>query len=413
MNEATRKSLLGGIEVAFSDRNFRVYSIGSIASWVSYFIQVIAVSWLTWELTGSTLWLSIMALLDIVPSVLLLPFTGAVADRYDRHKVLILSCIAALLVSAAMAAAALAGVLNLPLLAVLVLIDAATIAFMVPAMYGTLPRFVDKDALPSAIAVSSAYVQVAIFAGPLLAGWIISSYGVAWAFVVNAIAYVILTAAFFALRTPEGFHQEPSEEGSVLSQISGGIRYLIGHRRMLTFMVLGTTVNIINIGTYYMMPAYSELVLGMGVIGMTLVLSAEGAGATVAALWIARAGATGITDNRVLWSVPVAIVLCAALIATPNIVIALAISFVLGVALEVRKTGTMTIVQTSVAENQRGRVMATWFMFRQLAGGIGAFAIGKTAEYYGLLGPTMICAGVCLAIWFAVYLRRTKLIGTP
>ncbi len=58
---------LGGIGLAFADRNFCIYSVGSIGSWVSFFVQLVAVAWLTWELTKSTTWLAIIALLDIAP----------------------------------------------------------------------------------------------------------------------------------------------------------------------------------------------------------------------------------------------------------------------------------------------------------------------------------------------------------
>lgn len=75
-NELAKSRLLGGIGQAYADRNFRIYSMGSIASWTSFFVQLVAVSWLTWKLTGSTLWLAVMALLDIVPGVILMPFTG-------------------------------------------------------------------------------------------------------------------------------------------------------------------------------------------------------------------------------------------------------------------------------------------------------------------------------------------------
>ena len=89
----------------------------------------------------------------------------------------------------------------------------------------------------------------------------------------------------------------------------------------------------------------------------------------------------------------------------------MAISVVLGIASEVRKTGTMTIVQLSVDENQRGRVMGTWYMFAQIAGGIGAYGIGQAAVAFGLKLPTVIFAGLCLAVWLVIYINRRRLIG--
>jgi MFS family permease len=102
-NPRAQPGLLGGIGEAFADRNFRVYSVGSIASWTSFFVQLVAVSWLTWELTESTLWLALIALLDIVPGVILMPFTGVFADRYDRHRIMIWVCSLSLVQAAILA----------------------------------------------------------------------------------------------------------------------------------------------------------------------------------------------------------------------------------------------------------------------------------------------------------------------
>lgn len=414
MSSRSHNRLLGGIGEAFANRNFRVYSAGSIASWTSYFVQLVAVSWLTWELTGSTLWLAAMALLDIVPGVILMPFTGAFADRHDRHRIMIWVCVLSLLQAAALAVFSWIGVLGVGLLGILVFIHSVLIAFMVPAMYGTLPRFVARPVLASAIAVSSAYVQVAVFAGPAFAGLIITAYGVSWAFFVNALGYLILTVAFLALRTPDGYEQPAPESGTVFSQIKDGVVYLIADRRILALLILGLSVNALTMGIYHMMPAYAELVLGMGVMGMSLVLSSAGAGATVAALWLARVstgdGAVETDTDRVIWSVPAALIVCGTLLWISNLYFALLIAFALGITAEIRKVCTMTIVQMTVDERQRGRVMATWFMFAQIAGGVGTYGIGQAAVSFGLQIPALVAATVGIAIWLAIYLNRRRLI---
>src|ERR1700742_1431847 len=77
---------LGGIGEAFGDRNFRIYSVGSIVSWITYFIQEIAFSWAAWEATRSPAWLSAIALLTTAALIVLTPIGGALADRHDRFK---------------------------------------------------------------------------------------------------------------------------------------------------------------------------------------------------------------------------------------------------------------------------------------------------------------------------------------
>ncbi|MEO1159310.1 MAG: MFS transporter, partial [Pseudomonadota bacterium] len=183
---------LGGIGEAFADRNFRIYSIGSIGSWISFFVQLVAVAWLTWELTASTTWLAIIALLDILPNVFLTPLAGAIADRHDRYTILIITSCLLLLQAVGMAVLAWLDLLTIWPLAALVFLHGTIISFMVPAMYGTLPRFVHRSVLSSSIAVASAYTHFALFAGPALGGWIIAKHGLTMAFVVNALGYCAL-----------------------------------------------------------------------------------------------------------------------------------------------------------------------------------------------------------------------------
>jgi hypothetical protein len=83
---------LGGVGEAFADRNFRIYSIGSILSWLSFYVQMVAISWTAWELTHSTTWPAIVAVLDIVPNLIFLPLGGVLADRVDRFRMVLAAC---------------------------------------------------------------------------------------------------------------------------------------------------------------------------------------------------------------------------------------------------------------------------------------------------------------------------------
>jgi MFS family permease len=151
--------MLGGIGQAFADRNFRIHSMGAIASWISFFVQLVAVSWLTWSLTGSTTWLAIIALLDIIPNILLLPLGGALADRFDRYQIMMIFNPLLLLQSLAMVVLSWLNLLTIEWLAVLVLFHGILLSFSVPAMYGMLPRFVCKDCLSSAIVYPTGRVR--------------------------------------------------------------------------------------------------------------------------------------------------------------------------------------------------------------------------------------------------------------
>jgi MFS family permease len=153
---------LGGVGDAFADRNFRIYSIGSVLSWLSFYVQMVAISWTAWELTHSTTWLAIIAVLDIAPNLIFLPLGGVLADRIDRFRMVLTAYAAAWLHVVVLTILAYAGALTITPLAALAFAHGLIHSFSVPAAYGMMPRFIARERLSSAIAVNSAYTQFAI-----------------------------------------------------------------------------------------------------------------------------------------------------------------------------------------------------------------------------------------------------------
>ncbi|MCZ4282848.1 MFS transporter [Kiloniella laminariae] len=404
------QALLGGIGKAFADRNFRIFSVGSIASWISFFVQIIAVSWFTWELTGSTSWLATMALLDIVPNVVLTPFGGVLADRYDRYRILMIAYVLALVHALVLAFLALNGDLTIWVLALMVFIHGIIISLSVPSMYGMLPRFVDKSLLSSAIAVNSSYSQFAVFAGPVLAGWIISVYGVSLAFAVNALGYVVFLGSAMLLKTPEEYVKPERSQNSVLKDIAIGADYLRQHRGIFGLLALLLVGDVLGSSFYFLNPAYAEQILGMGVEGVSLILSSLGVGATLSALWLAYQGVKAVGTNKILWSLLVYICCIAGLFLAGNVYLAVAGAVVLGITGEFHRTGTISLIQLSVAEEMRGRTMGSVFMLTELTGGIGTYLLGTFAVTRGLVTPMLIAVAVSLVLWLAFFIRRKQLI---
>ena len=121
---------LGGIAEAFGDRNFRWYSLGSVVSWLSFFVQAVAVSWTAWDLTHSTAWLAIVALADATANIVLMPLGGVLADRGDRLRILMLSYACATAQAATLAGLAFSGALTIHALTALAAVHGAAHAFL-------------------------------------------------------------------------------------------------------------------------------------------------------------------------------------------------------------------------------------------------------------------------------------------
>ena len=401
---------LGGISEAFSDRNFRFYSIGAIATWIGYFVQLIAVSWYAWELTHSTSWLAIIALLDLVPNIVLMPLAGAIADRYDKYFLMgFVSCLAFVQASVISVLAYL-GMLTIWPFAFLVLLHGIIISFMVPAMYGILPRFVKRSCLSSAIAVSSSYAQLAVFVGPAIAGWVITAYGVIIAFALNALTYLVYLITWVCLKTPTDFIRPKKSRGPLMKDIKNGFDYILSHKGISALLILLLTGDALGASLFYLAPAFVAEVLGLGVVGVSMVLSAKGLGAMLAAVWIAWGGEKAATAQKLLWGYGVYIVSVIIIFASGNIYVAILFFAVLGFSVETYHTIMKSLIQLSVFEEQRGRVMGTLFMFAQLASAIGTYAIGFVATRHGMIFPTLVVAGLCLVVWFGYFFNRQRFI---
>ena len=412
MSSTSQSTLFGGIATAFSDRNFRFYSIGAIATWIGFFVQLVAVSWYAWELTESTKWLAIVALLDIVPNVVLAPLAGAIADRYDKYRLMGLVSFLALIQATVIALLAWHDLLTIWPFAILVLIHGIIISFMVPAMYGILPRFVERSCLTSAIAVSSSYSQLAVFLGPAIAGWIIASYGVAVAFAVNAAGYLIYLFSWVYLKTPDSFKFPKPSTAPILADIKAGAKYILNHRVISSLLVILLFGDALGASIFYMTPAYSEQFLGLGVMGVSIVLAAKGIGATLAAFWIARGGEKMATFNRMQFGYLCFLLSALLIFLSPNMYLAVLAFVFLGFAAESYHTVMLSMVQLTVKEEQRGRVMSTLFMLSQLASGIGTYLVGYLAVQFGLTGPIMVVTAICFIVWIRYYLKRKSLAST-
>lgn len=402
-------SRLGGIGEALADRNFRIFTIGSVTSWISFFMQVVAVSWTAWELTHSTTWLAVIALLEIAPNILLVPLASTLADRYDRYRIVNISYVLALLQALALAILAYAGLLTIWPLAILVFLHGAIHSFSVPASYGMLPRFVARERLASAIAVNSAYTQVAIFAGPALAGWLILHHGTPLAYAVNALGYVVYLVSVAFLRTPSDYKPPETSGRSVLGDLVGGARYIFGHQGIGILLVLMLLGDVLSVSIYHMLPAFSADSLGLGVEGMTTILAIYGIGATLAALWLAHGGSKRMASGLVLRAFAIYACAIGGLVLAGNLWLAAAAALLWGIAGQIRSTGTIALLQISIPDDQRGRVMGTEFLFSRIAGGIGTFAIGMISERHGLQLPMLVAVALCLIAWAYAFSRRKRI----
>lgn len=142
---------------------------------------------------------------------------------------------------------------------------------------------------------------------------------------------------------------------------------------------------------------------------MSILLAAAGLGATAAALWLAQGGAARASAVRVLWAFLALVLATTALMLTESLVMAVGLMLVWGCAGQIRRTGTVALLQVSIDDGRRGRVMSTQFLLQRAAAGIGTVVIGAAAEHGGLRAPMLIGAALALAAWTYAFRSRERI----
>lgn len=397
---------VGRIVRALRHPNYGLYTAGSSVSLVGTWVQRVAVGWLAWQLTESAAWLGILAFADLFPTVLIGPFAGAAADRWDRLKALRIGQGVMAAQAAALFLLTWSGLITIWLLLALTLLLGVIVAFNQPTRLALIPTLVPRDDLMAAVAINSVIFNVARFIGPAFAGAAILAGGPALAFAFNALATGIFVAALSRLRLAPEARPAGAARRGILAEIGEGLTYAAGHPGIAPLLALLFLLGLFARPFVELLPGFADAVFQSGAEGLAMMTSTIGLGATLGGLWLAgRDGARSL--------LPVALgaplLLAAALagfVASPSVWVALPMLVVAGLAMVFSGVATQTLLQLAVAPALRGRVMALYGLIFRGSPALGALAMGAAADLVGLRWPLAVGAGVTIAVWLVLWRRR-------
>ena len=347
-----------GLPRALGHRDYLIFLTGDFASHTGSWLQRVAVGWLTWELTGSATWLGVIAFMDLAPAVFVSPIAGAYADRVDRLGFIKLTINLTLLQPVALAVLYFSGAMNIWWLFALSLYHGVANAASLPARLAIVPSLVPRADLSSAIALGSVVFNLSRFAGPAAAGVIIATAGLGMAFVVNALTFFVFALTLAMLR----IEAEPAREaeGHILADVAQGFRYIASHPGIGPVMGLLIVSAILARPFIDLLPGFAAEIFGRGAEALAWMVSVTGLGAGCGALWLSlRDSIKGLTG------IAVGFVLVAGLgllifTATDIFWVALPALFVTGSGIAVSAIGVLTLVQSAVVPNMRGRVVSLY-----------------------------------------------------
>ena len=399
---------------ALSSRNFRLFFGGQSVSLVGTWITRIATSWLVYRLTGSALLLGIVGFCGQIPTLLLAPFAGVLVDRWNRHRILVVTQTLSLLQSVALAVLTLAGVITVPHILLLQIAQGVINAFDTPARQAFVSEMVeDRADLPNAIALNSSMVNASRIIGPSIGGIVIAAVGEGWCFALDAVSYVAVIASLRAMRLVP--RPQPPRTAHLREELAVGFQYVTSFVPVRSALILLSLVSIMGMPYTVLMPAISTNVLHGGPNTLGFLMTASGAGALGGALYLAsRRSVLGLGRAMAVASMTFGVGL-AAFSLSRSLWLSLLLLPIVGAGMMVTMAATNTIIQTIVREELRGRVMAFYTMAFLGTAPIGSLVAGVAADR---IGPqrTILFGGLsCIAAgtWFASSLPRLRELVRP
>jgi MFS family permease len=380
---------------ALRHRNFRLFFVGQGISLIGTWLTRFAIGLETYDLSHSELQLGLVAFFSQAPTAAIAPFAGVLADRWNRHHALVVTQVAAMLQSAALAALALSGSITVTYLLVLGAAQAVINAFDMPIRQSFVRQMVDDRAdLPNAIALNSSLVNVARLVGPVTAAGLVGTFGIGGCFAVDAATYLAVIGSLLAMRVaPQPRRPRTSR---VLDELGEGLAYVrrtpLLRSLLLLFAVTGT------LGGAYsgLLPAIAEGSLHGGPYALGAMMSAAGVGALVGALYLASREDTRGLGRLVVRSALAVGVGLIALEASTSVPVALPMMFVTGLGLIVQWAATNTISQTIADEDKLGRVISLHGVVFFAGAPIGALLEGALATTIGPIHTVAIAGAGCI-----------------
>jgi predicted MFS family arabinose efflux permease len=342
---------------AFQYPDFRVMWMGACVSSVGTWMQILAQSWLVYQLSNSAVYLGLDAFFGQIPIFLFSLFGGAFADRHSRCGILLAS--QGVQLSCAFILAFLAGehMVKVWHIWCLSFTVGCAQAFGGPAYSALIPSLVKKEDLQNAIALNSIQFNLARVVGPALGGLALNGLGAMWCFGLNGVSYLAVIASLLMIKAD--FKPAPSTT-SVVTSIKEGISFVRQQEGMVSLIVLAFCVTLLSYPLITFLPVMARDVFHGGANTFTLFLCLSGAGSVTGALIIAALGKQG---TRAKVSLLVMLALGALIIGfglSKNLHLSVLIVFCTGALLMVVFAVNTSLVQTYVTDAMRGRVMSVY-----------------------------------------------------
>ncbi|MGH9762175.1 MAG: MFS transporter [Blastocatellia bacterium] len=384
----------------FKYRNYRLYFSGQLVSTTGTYMQSVALAWLIYAQTKSPVLLGVVAFASQMPVFILAPFSGILADRMPRQRVVITCESLSLLLSLALTVLTFAHRIGIWEILVIATVMGVLNAFNFPARQAFMADIVPKADLIHAIPLNSSMINAARIVGPAIAGVLVAAIGEGWCFAINTSSYAAVVVALLLIKVQS--HKMTAHARSVFANIREGFAFAVSNGPDLALLLLLGVVSFWGMRFDVLLPVFADKVLTEGPAALGILMGATGIGAVLGSLvlaarsnvrelgaWIAFA-ALGFGGALILFAISRSLWLCAGLLVAA------------GFAMVAQLDSSNTLLQETVPDDLRGRITSIWTMMLTGMGPFGSLVIGALAGRFGAT-RTLAAGGTACAMGAIVF----------
>lgn len=394
-------------------RNFRLLWIGGVVSSTGDFVEIVALNWLIYNLTYSPFYLGLFNLARSLPVIVFTLIAGAMADKYERRKIMLYSQGAAMVLSGILTALAFAEKLEvIPILAIGILQGVAN-SFNLPIRQSLISELVPMEKIVNAVAMNGASLTLTLALGPALGGVVVGTLGIEYALLLNTLSFIAVLWALFAMEVPQhanDVNDAKRHEKSITQSLREAAFYIFNHKTILIIILFSFLMVAIGLPYITLLPVFARDYFNVGASGYGYLFSIVGVGALLGSLFSGVRSEDKVKKAMELSFISFGLSLTlfgiAAWLFPSYLFIFILLLIMLGFCMATFNVTNNTMLQLQVSSEYRGRVLSTLFLGFGLTS-LGSFLIGWLAEILGAHFAYIITGSAILLLsGFLVYFTR-------
>ncbi|TAM80085.1 MAG: MFS transporter [Acidobacteria bacterium] len=387
-------------------RDFSIFWAGNFLSNIGTWMQYIALGWVILLVSNSPFLLGLNGFLAQIPSLAFALPGGAIADRLNRRKLMLITQTSMMLL--ALVLAILTSIRQITIREILAIsfLTGIASALNYPAYQALIPDLVPREDLMNGIALNSAQFNMSRAIGPTAAGLAMGALGAAACFYLNSISFLALIIALLVITIPP---VQSANGGHFWGSMMDGLRYLNEHRMIIVLLTVPAILSLLGLPFIVLMPAVARNLIGVGASGLGFLMGGAGLGAVAAALFIAGRRTPEHGGRLILTSATLFSLALIFLSRAHTFWVAFLLLAVMGGTIVGTLTLANTTLQMTTPHGLRGRVMAMYYISMTGLMPFGNLQAGVVAQTAGTRFALGLGGTVCLIYFLILQISLSRL----